>query len=83
MGLHAGPLARWMLRGRRRKRWMRSIYALKSLFQLKHASLDESGQKDFWQAGKSVDGIHSVEPAGAIVRRFAAAADAAGLKGAA
>jgi nitronate monooxygenase len=83
MGLHAGPLARWMLRGRRRKRWMRSIYALKSLFQLKRASLDESGQKDFWQAGKSVDGIHSVEPAGDVVRRFAAAADAAGLKGAA
>ena len=78
MGLRAGPIARWMLRGRRRKRWMRSIYALKSLFQLKHASLDESGQKDFWQAGRSVDGIHSVEPAGAIVRRFAAAADAAG-----
>ena len=51
---------------------MRSIYALKSLFQLKHASLDESGSKDFWQAGKSVDGIHSVESAGAIVRRFAA-----------
>jgi nitronate monooxygenase len=83
MGLRAGPLARWMLRGRRRKRWMRSIYALKSLFQLKRASLDESGQKDFWQAGKSVDGIHSVEPAGDVVRRFAAAADAAGLKGAA
>jgi len=77
MGLHAGPIARWMLRGRRRKRWMRSIYALKSLFQLKHASLDESGRKDFWQAGKSVDGIHSVEPAGDIVRRFAAAAERA------
>jgi nitronate monooxygenase len=83
MGLRAGAFARWMLRGRRRKRWMRSIYALKSLFQLKRASLDESGSKDFWQAGRSVDGIHAVEPAGDVVRRFAAAADAAGLKGAA
>jgi len=79
MGLHAGPVARWMLRGRKRKHWMRSFYALKSLFQLKRASLDESGRKDFWQAGKSVDGITAIEPAGAIVRRFAAAADAAGL----
>ena len=27
-GLRAGPLARWMLRGRRTKRWMRTFYAL-------------------------------------------------------
>ena len=81
MGLHAGAFAKWMLRGRKRKHWMRTFYALKSLFQLKRASLDESGRKDFWQAGQSVDGISAVEPAGAIVRRFAAAADAAALKG--
>jgi len=74
MGLHAGAFARWMLRGRKRKHWMRTFYALKSLFQLKRASLDESGDKDFWQAGKSVDGITSIEPAGEIVKRFAAAA---------
>ena len=72
MGLKAGPLARWMLRGRRTKRWMRSFYALKSLWQLKRASLDESGEKDYWQAGKSVAKINSIEPAGAIVRRCAA-----------
>jgi nitronate monooxygenase len=69
MGLKAGPLARWMLRGRRTKRWMRSFYALKSLWQLKRASLDESGDKDYWQAGKSVAKIRSIEPAGEIVRR--------------
>ena len=74
MGTRAGPLARWMLRGRRTKRLMRSLYAVKSLWQLKHASLDESGEKDYWQAGKSVAGIHQIEPAGEIVRRFAAAA---------
>jgi nitronate monooxygenase len=74
MGTRAGPLARRMLRGRRTKRLMRSIYAIKSLWQLKHASLDESGEKDYWQAGKSVAGIHQIEPAGDIVRRFAAAA---------
>ncbi|WP_419192020.1 NAD(P)H-dependent flavin oxidoreductase [Engelhardtia mirabilis] len=76
VGLKAGPLARWMLRGRRTKHWMRTIYALKSIWQLKRASLDESGSKDFWQAGKSVAGIDAVEPAGEIVRRFAAAARA-------
>jgi nitronate monooxygenase len=73
MGLKAGPLARWMLRGRKTKHWMRTFYALKSLWQLKRASLDESGDKDYWQAGKSVASIDSIEPAGEIVRRFAAA----------
>ena len=72
LGTKAGPIARWMLRGRRRKKWMRTIYALRSLRQLKHASLDESGSKDFWQAGRSVAGITSVRPAGEIVREFAA-----------
>ena len=74
MGLTAGPLARWMLRHRRTKHWMRTIYALRSLWQLKRASLDERGVRDYWQAGKSVAGIHEILPAGEIVRRLAAAA---------
>jgi len=59
-----------MLRGHKTKHWMRSIYALRSIWQLKRASLDESGEKDYWQAGKSVAGIHAIEPAGDIVERF-------------
>lgn len=71
MGTRAGPFARWMLRGRRTKHWMRTFYALKSVWQLKRASLDESGEKDYWQAGKSVAGITGIEAAGEIVRQFA------------
>ena len=70
IGTKAGPIARWMLRGHRTKHWMRTIYALRSAWQLKRASLSSS--KDYWQAGKSVEGIDNVEPAGDIVRRFAA-----------
>lgn len=70
MGLTAGPLARWMLRGRRRKRWMRTLYALRSLWQLKRASLDETGTRDYWQAGKSVAGIDAIEPVPTILDRF-------------
>jgi nitronate monooxygenase len=69
IGTKAGPIARWLLRGRRTKHWMRTLYALRSAWQLKRASLSSS--KDYWQAGKSVEGIEKVEPAGAIVRRFA------------
>ena len=71
MGLRAGPFARWLLRGRKRKHWMRTFYALKSGWQLKRAALDDTGERDYWQAGKSVAGIDSIEPAGEIVRRFA------------
>jgi len=78
MGLRAGPLARWMLRGRRTKRWMRTIYALASAWRLKRASLDERGATEYWQAGRSVAGIHEIVPAGEVVRRCAEAAHAAG-----
>lgn len=75
IGTKAGPIARWLLRGRRTKHWMRTFYALRSAWQLKRASLAggarEATSKDYWQAGKSVEGITAVEPAGAIVRRFA------------
>jgi nitronate monooxygenase len=74
MGLKAGWLARRMLRGHKTKHWMRMFYGLKSIWQLKRSSLDESGEKDYWQAGKSVAGITSIEPAAEIVRRFRDAA---------
>ena len=74
MGLAAGPISKWLLRHRRTKRYVRSMYALRSLWQLKRASLDTSdAAKEYWQAGKSVAGIRSIEPAGDIVRRFARA----------
>jgi nitronate monooxygenase len=73
IGLKAGPLAKRLLRGRRTKHWMRTLYALKSIWQLKRSLTDEGS--DYWQAGKSVDGIHSIESAGAIVASFKDALD--------
>lgn len=78
-GLKAGALARWMLRQRRTKHLMRTIYALRSIWQLKRASLATAGSPDYWQAGKSVGAIGGIESAGAIVARFAAAARAGHL----
>lgn len=74
MGLKAGPLARWMLRGRRTKKLMRTLYALRSAWSLRRASLDERGTHEFWQAGRSVAGIHGLVAAGDVVRDFEAAA---------
>jgi len=70
-GLKSGPIARWMLRGRRTKRWMRTIYALRSGWQLRRAAMDETGRREYWQAGRSVAGVTSIRPAGEIVREFA------------
>ncbi len=69
VGTKAGPLARWMLRGRRTKYLMRTIYGLRYVRKLKRAVLAGGGSRDYWQAGKSVAAITRVEPAGAIVRR--------------
>lgn len=74
LGLRAGPVARWMLRGRRSKKLMRTVYALASAWRLKRASLDERGATEYWQAGRSVAGIHEILPAGQIVRLCAEAA---------
>jgi nitronate monooxygenase len=71
LGLKAGPIARLMLRGRKTKHWMRTLYALRSLWSLKRGLLRDSPERDYWQAGKSVAGIDAIEPAGAVVRRFA------------
>ena len=49
---------------------MRTIYALKSIWQLKKSSLDESGERDYWQAGKSVAAIHSIDSCDDIIKNL-------------
>ncbi len=71
-GTRLGRLSRWLLAGNRSKHWMRTFFALKSIWQLKRSSLDESGDNDYWQAGKSVAGIDSVESCDAIMQRLVA-----------
>ena len=85
VGTKAGPIARWMLRGRRTKYLMRSIYGLRYVWKLKRAALRGGGggsSRDYWQAGRSVAGIDRIEPAGVIVRRCAEAVRAARERGA-
>ncbi len=73
MGTKAGPIGRFMLRGRRTKHWIRAWYQLRSVFRLRGASVKGATSADCWQAGKSVGTITSVESAGEIVRSFASA----------
>ncbi|PVV10071.1 MAG: 2-nitropropane dioxygenase [gamma proteobacterium symbiont of Ctena orbiculata] len=73
IGTKAGAFARWMLKGSKTKHWMRMFYTLRSAFQLRKSSLDEKGETEFWQAGKSVAGIHQIEPVAAIINRYESA----------
>lgn len=73
MGTRAGPIARRLLRGRRTKHWMRTLYALRSLRSLKKSLADRSGRAEYWQAGRSVAEIDRIEPVAVIVARFRAA----------
>jgi nitronate monooxygenase len=75
LGTRVGPFGRWMFRGRRTKRWIRTLYALRSAARLKKSSLSGRGAMEYWQAGKSVEGIKEILPAGEVVRQFAAALD--------
>ena len=81
VGLKAGPVARWMLRGRRRKRWMRTLYALRSLFRLRRSSMVPTATADYWQAGRSVAGIRGIEPVAQVLEAFNKAALAAFPRG--
>jgi nitronate monooxygenase len=67
-GTRMGAFSRWMLAGKKTRHWMRLFYGLKSIWQLKHSSLDEKGEKDYWQAGKSVAAINSIESCATIMQ---------------
>ena len=72
MGTEAGPFAKMLLGNARTKHMARMFYSLRSLWQLKRSLKRGSSYKDFFQAGKSVDGIEAIESVEAIVRRFEA-----------
>lgn len=69
-GTKAGPIARWMLRGRKTKHWMRTIYALTSLRNLKKSVKASRGRDEYWQAGRSVAGVDEVLTVAEVVGRM-------------
>lgn len=73
VGTKAGPIARFLLKGRKTKHWMRMVYSAQALWSLKRSSLRAVTYRDVLQAGKSVEGIDEILPAGEVVRRCAAA----------
>lgn len=74
MGMKVGPIARFLLQHRWTKHWMRMWYGFLAVRRFKKVSLHGGSSKDYWQAGKSADHIHKIEPAAVIINRFVAEA---------
>lgn len=73
IGTSVGPIARFLLQHRWTKHWMRLWYNIIAVRNFKRISLHGGSSKDYWQAGKSVHGIHAIESAADIVKRFGTA----------
>jgi len=73
-GTDVGPITHRLLAHPRLKHWARAWLSIRSLIQLKRGVTKGMSHRDYWQAGRSVAGVHAVEPVADIVRRFAEAA---------
>ena len=70
LGLKTNKFEKWLLRGQKSKYLIRTLFMLRSLWTLKKAVLDKTGSLDYWQAGKSVQGINNIESVKQIIERF-------------
>lgn len=70
MGAKAGPFARWMLRGRKTKKYMRMFYTLRSFRTLKNDREKAGDYQHFLQAGKSVSGIREIQSVSEIMEQY-------------
>lgn len=73
VGTQAGPIARRLLTHPRAKHYVRMWYSARSVWKLGRGATRGGGYNDYWQAGRSVDGVHEILPAAEVVRRFASA----------
>ena len=69
-GLKPNVFESWMLKHTKFKYLIRTILALKSLRSLKKSLLDDSGNYDYWQAGKSVEKINAELSVEEIVKQL-------------
>ena len=70
IGTQAGPIARRLLAHPRTKHWMRGMYMFRFGRQLKNNMQHGMSHRDYYLAGRSVEGVEKIEPVAAIVERF-------------
>lgn len=72
LGTKASPIAKFLLKGRKTKHYMRLFYTIKSFILLSKASKQGSNYKDYFQAGKSVKNINSIQTTKEIIDELVA-----------
>lgn len=72
VGLKVGPLARFFFQFRKTRHWVRFLFNLKSVRSMKKSNLKGLSTKDYYQAGKSVSGITTIESVKDIIQAFSA-----------
>lgn len=70
VGTTSGPVVKMLLRHHKFKHWVRQFYQLKSVWKLKRDERRGGGYGVYWQAGKSVDGIHEILPTAEVMQSF-------------
>ncbi|MCB1113595.1 MAG: nitronate monooxygenase [Chlamydiia bacterium] len=70
VGTDVGPVTRFLLQHRLTKHFMRLIIQVLSARKFKQTTLKGGSTKDYWQAGKSCQGIRSIESVSEIIDRF-------------
>lgn len=70
VGLSVGPISKLLFKYRKTRHWIRMFYNLKALYSMKRTALKGFSTKDYWQAGKSVEGINQIESVKSIIQKF-------------
>ena len=73
-GLSVGPVVGWLLRNSYTKLITRTLLLQRAMGEYKRAAFEDDYQ--LWQAGKGVDGIHTVETCADVLEQFGAVAKA-------
>lgn len=73
IGLTVGPISKLLFKNAKTRHWIRTWYNILALHSMKRSALKGLSTKDYYQAGKSVRAIETIERAGDVVRQFAQA----------
>lgn len=74
VGTKISPLSRLLFKYPLTKKWMRMWYGFTAMRKFKESNLHGGSSKDYWQAGKCVSHIHSVESVSDVIEKFVSAA---------
>lgn len=74
IGTEISPISRLLFKYPLTKKWMRLWYGFTAMRKFKKSNLEGGSPTDYWQAGKCVSSIHSIETVADVINSFIQAA---------